>query len=205
LERLANKSRNHFNANHDRSQVMRLIHFPSGQQTIRNVSYEIIDEEMNGGKSLVALHDMPDHLIKATPLSVTVPIHRRFKSAWFLHGCIWAKSMKHAASYRFIYADGSSVAVPIITLDEASPDTKHRRLGLHANIQDWWYTKKMVETGEVRPVIVQNPEAPDLYRRYLYTLQWINPYPHLEVTSLKLRGEGNGPTSIVIFAVTLEL
>jgi len=205
LTTFTNKSRNEFNTNHDRSQVMQLLHFPPGKRTIHNVPFDIIDEESNGGKSLIALHDMPDYQVKARSLSITVPIQKRVKTVWILHGCLWTMSMKHACSYLIHYVDGTTVTVPIIALDRANPATIHRTLGVRANIQDWWYTRDPLETEEARPVLVQNPEDPDLYRRYLYTLRWVNPHPHLKIKSLTLKGHGSGPTTVVVLAVTLEI
>ena len=172
---------------------------------IHDVPFDIIEEESNAGKSLIALHDMPNYLLKATPLSITIPIQKCLKTAWILHGCLWAISMKHACSYLMRYVDGTSITIPIIALDKANPKTTHRTLGARANIQDWWYTRSPLETEEARPVLVQNPEDPDLYHRHLYTLCWSNPYPHLEIKSLTLKGQGSGPTSVVVLAITLEL
>jgi len=205
LATFTNKSRNEFNTSPDGSQVMPLLHFPSGRRIIHDVPFDIIDEESSGGKSLIALHDMPNYTAKATPLSITIPIQKHFKKAWILHGCLWSISMKHACSYLMHYADGTSITIPIIALDRANPKAAHRTLGVRANIQDWWYTRNPLETKEVRPVLVQNPEDPDLYRRYLYTMRWMNPHPHLEIKSLTLKGQGNGPTSVVVLAITLEL
>jgi len=205
LASFANKSRNEFNTNHDRTQVMPLLHFPAGKRIIHNVPFDVIDEETNGGKSFIALHDMPNYQLKAAPLSIRIPVQKRFKTAWILHACLWTISMKHASSYLVHYVDGTSIAIPVIALDRANPKTPHRTLRARPNIQDWWYTRKPLETDEARPVLVQNPEDPDLYRRYLYTLRWMNPYPHLEIKTLTLKGQGSGPTTVVVLAVTLEV
>jgi len=205
LTPFTNKSRSEFNTNHDRTQVLPLLHFPSGKRMIHDVPFDIINEESNGGKSLIALHDMPNYQVKAAPLSITIPIHKHFRKAWILHACLWSISMRHACSYLMNYADGTSVTIPIVACDRANPKTTHRTLGVRANIQDWWYARKPLETEEARPVLVQNPEDPDLYRRYLYTLCWVNPHPHLEIKSLTLKGQGHGPTTVVVLAITLEL
>ena len=198
LSSLANRSFTHQNSwlGH-----LPLLHFSSGRKLIHGVVFDVIDERRNRGCAAVVLrsHRSLSTAGRLLPVEIAVPIRRRVRAVYLLHACGYAGEPAPFSWYDFYLSDHRPISVPMIArgMGEPSPD------GPAPNIQDWWPDFPQFNGAGVRHLVVtENGDAFD-YERYLYTLEWVNPHPDTELTTLYIRSNPTMETTLALLGITL--
>lgn len=153
---------------------------PVGRQLLRGIPFDIIDPAGNGGKAalIMAGSDRPSFPDTAEAKS----INRLARSVYFLHGAGWC-GKNLGATYTVVYADQSTVAIPI-------------RDGIE--IGNWWQPAdtEACRVGWFGPNLA-NPNVG------LLIFAWQNPAPDKLIASIRFTSLRTG-TVPCIAAVTLS-
>ncbi|MCF6175399.1 MAG: hypothetical protein L3J71_06505 [Victivallaceae bacterium] len=140
------------------------------------VPFKVIDPATNNQKAMITMKSgwKTD---KHFPAEVTIPVNRKARVLYFFHGASYAAThwgMGASRRYEIIYSDGKTVRIPLICA------------GGHENIGNWMWnpsgTVPLVDTNSAKPVPVQIGNT----TKYLFTLEWINPYPAKKITAVKV-------------------
>jgi DNA-binding LacI/PurR family transcriptional regulator len=173
-----------------------------GIRHIHGVNFDIIDEAKNEGKAVLVMRSsrtLPGAR-SAIPSQVVLPVERRVKAAYFLHGCGYAADAVPFAWYEFTNANRKVQSIPLIPLGLVD-----RSEAPNANIQDWWADFPQFDAAHVKHLVLAENGDPYEYERYLYTYEWLNPEPESPVQTLTIRSNGDEPTTLGLLAVTLLL
>ena len=178
-----------------------LLHFGAGRKSIHGVTFDIIDEHENRGKGAIVLRSNRASTTtgRALPLEVAVPIRRRVRAIYFLHACGYASVPAPFAWYDFYLTGRRPISVPIVARGMSElPVT-----GPQPNIQDWWPEFRQFNSDGVRNLVVTKNGDPFDYERYLYTLEWENPFFEAELTTLYLRSNPSMETTLAVLGITM--
>ena len=178
-----------------------LLHFGPGRKFIHGVTFDIIDEHQNRGRGAVVLRSNRSLSTagRILPLEIALPIRRRVRAVYFLHACGYAGEPMPFAWYDFYLAGRRPISVPLVARGlgdlpaSASPP----------NIQDWWPEFPQFNGEGVRHLVVTENGDPFDYERYLYTLEWENPYPDADLTTLYIRSNPALETTLGLLGITL--
>jgi hypothetical protein len=183
-----------------------LLHFSPGLRSIHGVPFRVIDENLNGGRAVVTFLSPQTHSTqgKTLPKKVKLPVSRRVKALYFLHGCGWANSLPFA-KYIMHFKNGKASTVPLIPFGPSSQLALKHLGRLKPNIQDWWPLSEPQDFPHAMHAVVFNAADPMEYERYLYTLEWINPRPGDEVSHVEVRVDPKAGTTLALIAVTALL
>ncbi len=178
-----------------------LLHLGPGGKAIHGVTFDVIDEHQNQGKGAIVLrsHRSPSAPGRLLPLEVTVPIRRRLRAIYFLHACGYAGVPTPFAWYDLYLTGHRPISVPLVARGMGDLPSD----GPQPNIQDWWPEFPQFNGDGVRHLVVTENGDPFDYERYLYTLEWQNPYPEAEHTSLYLRSTPTRQTTLAVLGVTV--
>ncbi len=181
-----------------------LLHLGSGLLRIHGVDFSLLDERTNRGRSVVVLRSsrFPPTSRRSLPEELVLPVGRRVRGVYFLHGCGYAGERVPFAWYEFRQAGRPAAVVPLVARGVGpahSPDTPP------ANIQDWWPEFPQFNADGVRHVVVSENGDPFAYERYLYSLEWVNPQPDAVLEEIRVRSNPAVPTTLGLLAVTLLL
>jgi DNA-binding LacI/PurR family transcriptional regulator len=198
LSALANRSISHQNGwlGH-----LPLLHLGPGRKSIHGVTFDIIDEHQNYGKGAVVLrsHRSLSTAGRMLPLEVAIPIRRRVRAVYFLHACGYAGEPTPFAWYDFYLTGRRPISVPLVArgMGDLPPGSSP------PNIQDWWPDFPQFNGDGVRHLVVTENGDPFDYERYLYTLEWENPSPDAELTTLYIRSNPALETTLALLGLTL--
>lgn len=180
-----------------------LLHLPTGRLPIHGVPFEIIDEHTNQGCAAVMLRSQRPLTQSEHPLSfnVVVPVGRRVRAVYFLHGCGYASEPTPFAWYDFVLEERRTVSVPLIArgLGALRPNDPQ------PNIQDWWNDFPQFEGEGVKHYVVTADGDPFEYERYLYTLEWENPSPDRPLREIRISSNPTQATTLGVLAITALL
>ena len=181
-----------------------LLHVGTGLLRIHGVDFDLIDERANRGRSVLVLRSsrFPPTARRSLPEEVALPVGRKVRAVYFLHGCGYAGERVPFAWYDFRLEGRTTLSLPLVARGVGpahSPDTPP------ANIQDWWPEFPQFNTDNVRHVAVTEHGDPFAYERYLYSLEWVNPSPDVPLTEIRIRSNPVVPTTLGLLAVTLLL
>ena len=178
-----------------------LLHFGPGRKSIHGVTFDVIDEHQNRGNAAVVLrsHRSLSTAGRLLPVEVAIPLRRRVRAVYFLHGCGYAGEPAPFAWYDFYLTGRRPISVPIVArgMGEPPPDAPQ------PNIQDWWPDFPQFNGTGVRHLVITENGDPFDYERYLYTLEWENPYPDAALTTLYLRSNPAMETTLALLGITL--
>jgi len=118
---------------------------------------------------------------------------------YFLHACGYAGEPMPFAWYDFYLADRRPISVPLVARGLGDLPAGAPR----PNIQDWWPDFPQFNSVGVRHLVVTENGDPYDYERYLYTLEWENPFPDAELTTLYVRSNPALETTLALLALTL--
>jgi len=171
-----------------------------GVQKIHGVPFSIMPGAKAGGMAAVALRSAKVKATRGRPLPVEAELRvgRRARAVYFLHGAGWAAEHSAAARYEFIYADGSKASIDIVPYGRGEAP-RNEALARESNIQDWWPDFPQFENENARAF----PVGDDDSRRYLYTLQWVNPTPAKVLDRIRLASNPERDATVVVLAVTV--
>lgn len=184
-----------------------LRHFSSGLQSIHGVPFEVIDQTSNQGQAVITFRSPHSHSASGEKLPITakIPIRKRVKALYFLHGCGWVKFQEPFAEYQIHFTHGESLNIPLIPAGEPRKSAQKHATQFQPNIQDWWPNREAEHYPHAHYATVFNPADPQEYERTLYTLEWINPRPDEEISSIEVRVDPKAGPALALIAITALL
>ncbi len=179
-----------------------LLNLGSGSLRVHGIDFSVLDERTNRGRSVVVLRSsrFPPTSRRSLPAEIVLPVGRKVRAVYFLHGCGYAGERVPFAWYDFRVAGRPPVSLPLVARGVGpahSPDTPP------ANIQDWWPEFPQFNAEGVRHLAVTENGDPFAYERYLYTLEWVNPAGDAVLEEIRIRSNPAVPTTLGLLAVTL--
>lgn len=177
-----------------------LLHFPAGRKLIHGVPFEVMNHRHNRGCDVVVLRSAQDTTVvkRRLPDTIQLPVEGRAMVIYWLHACGWAALPETFAWYIIEYEDGQTHDLPISCASNTEPSEIS-----HANIQDWWPILAQHDWPHARHLVVTANGDPLNYERYLYTLEWINPRPHVAIREIRVRSDIRRDAKLAVLAVTL--
>lgn len=208
-----------------------LLHFSPGLRSIHGVPFQVIEENRNDGRAVVTFKSPHTHSSEGNelPVRMELPVGGHVKALYFLHGCGWALPVAFAEYIVHFTSNKTGESLPLgadshpISCSPASllnsekmvriplipigpPIQKaHQRLKLKPNLQDWWPAREQCDFPHAKYVTIFNPADPQEYKRYLYTLEWINPRPKDEISHIEVRVDPKAGPTLALIAVTALL
>ena len=182
-----------------------LLHFSPGLRTIHGVPFQVIEQNLNGGRAVVTFRSPQTHSTeeKELPVRMKLPVNGPVKVLYFLHGCGYARLTTFAEYIvHFTSRKGNAARIPLIPFGPAIQLARQRPCKLKPNLQDWWSGYKHRDFPHAKYVTIFNPADPQEYERYLYTLEWINPRPGDEVSHIEVRVDPAAGPTLALIAVT---
>ena len=180
-----------------------------GRRTMHGVPFVILDEQTNAGQAAIVLRSARVRTTggAAMPTEVTVPVGRKARTVYVLHGCAHGNRFAAAAFYDVVYADGTIAALDVVPLGEA-PDNAQRldqRKRL-ATIQDWRPEALQFTSDRARHGMIVGQDNPASRVRYLYTVRWPNPHPEKTIRTIRLASaDPDQDVTVGVLAITLRL
>jgi len=166
-----------------------------GRQEFNAVPFQLIDEKTNGGKGFVLLQD-GDYF--------TLPVGRPCEAAFFLIAAGYVAS--HAAIAQFVYtwADEQDETQPLVAYyrHPLSADKAESWLS-ESGVQDWWPSFPHFQNQAAKMVKIGADNSNPVEWRYLYTLQWINRRPEIDLARILFQHMPNSPAKLAVFAATV--
>lgn len=183
-----------------------LLYLEPGRHLIHGIPFQIIDEHETGTGTIALNCERETAPGEPATAKATVPVKRRAAAVYFLHTCLNVYSHQPTALYELLYKDGSRASVEVVPGGSDLPDgPRGERRRAESNVQDWWPAFPQFDNEHSRHLVITSPDEPDLYSRYLYTFEWINPHPERPIRSLQITAlPDTGATLAVLAITTLE-
>ena len=183
-----------------------LLHFSQGLRSIHGVPFQVIEENLNGGRAVVTFRSPHTHSSrgKQLPVMEEIAIGEQVKALYFLHGCAWAVPVAFA-EYIIHLKTGKTSSISLAPIGHSLPLARKRLGKIKPNLQDWWSGYKQQDFPHAQHVTVFNPADPQEYQRTLYTLEWINPRPKEEVSHIEVQVNPKAGPTLALMAVTALL
>ncbi len=185
-----------------------LLSLPPGQREVHGVPFEIPGGPKRTDMGAVVFRSAVNQTGNARKLpdTLSIPIGSRAEAVYIMHGCGYAKPLEAFARYTFHGAGGPLGTVPLVGLGRQKNDEHlaETAAAAKANIQDWWSDFPHVDFPHSRMVPLIDDESSPIKRHvFLYTLEWINPFPGRVVTHLEITADPSVPTTLGVLAVTV--
>lgn len=182
-----------------------LLHLASGCQRIHGVPFEIIEEKPERPLSALVLRS--EGGVHTLPSEVSIPVQAFAERLYFLHAAGDVGSCENIASYEVHLENGQVLEQPIVALGRAGQGGTgdFEKQVEKAHIQDWWPTYNHFEHETVRHLMVTEDGDPALYERYLYTLEWTNPFPEVRVDQVRVAMAEQTSARLAVLAITALL
>ena len=183
-----------------------LEHFPPGLRSIHGVPFQVLDENKNGGRAVITFRSPHSHSAgkEKLPTRASIRVGRQAKALYFLHGCGYAKPIAFA-EYVMHYRAGEPFRVALIPLGSSRRLAAENLGRLQPNMQDWWPDFERPNFPHAHCVTIFDPTNPAVYERSLYSLEWINPRPGDEITSVEVRVDPSAGPTLALVAITALL
>ena len=185
-----------------------LLSLPPGKREIHGVPFEILGGSKRADMGAVVFRSAVNQTgnARTLPGTLRIPIGLRAEAVYILHGCGYVKPLEAFARYTFHGAKGALGTVPLVGLGRQKNDEHlaENAAAAKANIQDWWSDFPHVDFPHSRMVPLIDDEESQIKRHvFLYTLEWINPFPGRVVTHLEVSADPAVPTTLGMLAVTV--
>lgn len=180
-----------------------LLYLPTGIQKIQGIPFDLIPEDARNPRSSLVLrsHHARDHSL---PSDVMISVNRPAALAYFLHGCGWATDHVKCAEYEMILEDGSSDTVGLVPFGFGpSDEALITQWSEESTIQDWWPSYQQFDNARARHVTITKDGDPEASERFLYTLQWTNPKPGIDLKAIRVKVNPDTRFTLGILAITI--
>jgi DNA-binding LacI/PurR family transcriptional regulator len=183
-----------------------LEHFPPGLRSIHGVPFQVLDEKRNSGRAVISFRSPHSHSAgqKRLPITVRIKVSSPVKALYFLHGCGYARPVPFA-EYIMHFSNGGASRVVLLPIGKARQAAFDRPDGLQPNLQDWWAGREQENFPHAHYVTVFDPTDLAAYERTLYSLEWINPRPQDEVSSIEICVDPIAGPTLAVIAITALL
>ncbi|MDF3057251.1 MAG: hypothetical protein K0R17_1466 [Rariglobus sp.] len=187
-----------------------LKELPPGRHEIHGVPFDILGGPRRTDCGAIVFHSAVNTTGNARPLpnQLSIPIKSKVKAVYILHGCGYAKFLHSFARYRFLHRKTTLGEVPLVALGQPAPGytpTPKDAASPAPNIQDWWpdFPHEDFPNARMAPIL-ESDEHERLPRHvFLYTYEWINPFPGKTVDTLEISVDPTGSTTLGVLAVTV--
>jgi len=185
-----------------------LLSLATGTREIHGVPFEILGGPRRTDMGAVVFRSAINQTGNARKLPDTlcIPVGSHAEAVYILHGCGYAKPAQAFARYTFHGAKGPLGTVKLVGLgrQKNNEHLAETAAAAKANIQDWWSDFPHVDFSHSRMVpLIDDEHSPIKRHVYLYTLEWINPFPGRVVTHLEITTDTSVPTTLGMLAVTV--
>ncbi|MEZ0216610.1 MAG: substrate-binding domain-containing protein [Rariglobus sp.] len=185
-----------------------LLSLPLGLREMHGVPFEIMGGPKRADMGAVVFRSAVNQTGNARKLPdmLSIPIGSRAEAVYILHGCGYAKPLEAFARYTFHGAKGPLGMVRLVSLGRQKNDGQlaETAAAAKANIQDWWSDFPHVDFPHSRMVpLIDDEDSPIKRHVFLYTLEWINPFPGRVVTHLEITADPSVPTTLGVLAITV--
>jgi LacI family transcriptional regulator len=166
-----------------------------GRQDFNAVPFQLIDEKTNGGKGFVLLQD-GGHF--------TLPVGRKCEAVFFLIGAGYVASHAAIAQFAYTWADEQEETHPLVAYyrHPLSADKAESWLS-ESGVQDWWPSFPQFQNQAAKMVKVGAEDPNPVEWRYLYTLQWINRRPDIDLARILFQHMPNSHAKLAVLGATL--
>jgi DNA-binding LacI/PurR family transcriptional regulator len=189
-----------------------LKHLDPGQYTIHGVPFNVLGGPHRSDCGVIVFNSIVNTKGKAQnlPVRLRIPIRKKAKAVYFLHGCGFTRFLKCFAYYRFYSGANKIGEIPLVPLGlpPADFDPGIQTLDFSKiNIQDWWTDLPHMhfEHAMMAPILeggVSDGSSPHWYV-FLYTLEWINPVPNKVIDYLEIEVAPSMSTTLGVLAVSV--
>ena len=175
---------------------------PFGRQSYYGVPFDIVDPEKNKNESVIALaskrlrtNDYPD--------TITLPVKHKANALYLLMTAYYANS-EGDQSFTLTYRDGSTQRIKLRGSADLlfTQGEKNAEIEGVLNIGDWYKAKNIVHNFNSRYVLIPESKGSKSSFHALHVIQWINPDPSKEISSITFRSDRNAPMAPFIIAIT---
>jgi hypothetical protein len=187
-----------------------LKNLPPGEHVIHGVPFQILGGSSRTDSGVIVFRSATNTRgnERQLPVTLSIPVNRKAKAIYILHGCAYAKHLQPFASYNFFHGKSLVESVPLVALGEPPLGHNVREFSsgiVKANIQDWWPDFPQVDFPHARmaPILQTDESNPHVRHGYLYTLEWINPSPEIPVTALRVTVDSCLSTTLGVLAVSV--
>ena len=184
-----------------------LANMPRGRQKIHGVPFHIAGGTFSEKSDCLVMRSIRARTGGGKPLPerVTIPVGRKARAVYVLHGCGYAERPGAFAWYEFHFANGKILKVPVVSRgSDPAPGASGKKIR-GANIQDWWPgpVRPQFQARHARKYVVTDNGNPLSYERYLYTLEWVNPDSGNRLKSIVIRSDPGAEATLGVLAITL--
>ena len=161
-----------------------LRHAPWGATDCNGVSFDFIRPDQNEDRACVILRSTRQPYLPDAVRGIAANL--RAEALYFLHAGAWIVKDQEAFRYVVHYADGTSLAIPMIG----------RR-----DFDDWWIDSRRAELASSARCV---PGWKNSEGRGFHVLRWENPHPGKTIATIDIESACTG-TIPIIEAITAEL
>ena len=161
-----------------------LRHAPWGVTDCNGVPFDFIRPDQNDDRACVILRSTRQPYLPEAVRGIAANL--RAEALYFLHAGAWIVKGEEAFRYVVHYADGTSLAVPMIG----------RR-----DFDDWWIDSRRAELARTARCV---PGWTNSEGRGFHVLRWENPHPDKTLATIDIESACTG-TIPIIEAITAEL
>jgi hypothetical protein len=183
---------------------------PPGRQVIHGVPFRILGGPTRRDRGAIVFQSLRNTTGSTArlPTRVRIPVQRRAKAIYILHGCGYVKSLARFGSYSFHHRKQELGAIPLVALGRPHPGAESWEIAeavLEANIQDWWpdFPHCSFRHARMAPLPDLRAGGPVRGHIFLYTLEWINPTPDVPVSHLEIETDPGQSTTLGVLAATV--
>ncbi|HEY9250118.1 MAG TPA: substrate-binding domain-containing protein [Rariglobus sp.] len=187
-----------------------LAHMDAGKHVIHGVHFRTLGGHSRKECGAIIFRSMTNATgnSRALPASVRIPVEARARALYVLHGCGYTRFVSPFATYAFYAGEKLLGSVPLVALGKPPPEcdaARFERESRKANIQDWWPDFPHIDFTNARraPVVEGGADGAASRHAFLYTLEWINPFPKLKVSHLTITVDTNQSTTLGVLAISV--
>ena len=171
-----------------------LPHLTGGRRVFAGVPFELADPA-GGADAAVALRSAK---LPEAVASAEVPVGARVEAVYVLHGSGWVDGDPAPfGSYELVYADGGSAGVAV---SAPAADGSGSAEGAEPLVGDWYGAFQPFDGEAVRHARL--PADASGVAANLYVVELVNPEPAREVASVRLRGDAERDSTLIVLGVT---
>lgn len=186
-----------------------LVHFGAGKRMIHGVPFQVLGGPARTDHGAIVFRSRTNETgnSRDLPARLKIPIGSKAAAVYILHGCGYTRFLSPFATYDFYSGTKKLGSIPIVALGQPPYDwdaARFTRESQKANIQDWWGDFPHVDFPNARQVPIVPPDEDSSTHRYayLYTLEWKNPFPKLNISHMEISVDADQSTTLGVIAVT---
>lgn len=189
-----------------------LSHLGPGQHIIHGVPFNVMGGPRRSDCGAIVFHSIVNTKGREQklPTRLRIPIHTKAKAIYILHGCGYTRFLKPFGSYGFYCGEKKIDEVTLVPLglppadfDPKNPPPEFSKV----NIQDWWSDLPHMDFEHARMAPINQSKASDAStsqrHAYLYTLEWVNPFPETLIDYLDIEIDPTLSTTLGVLAITM--